>query len=189
MDKTEISDTKLTTGQGKTSEVDNQADVPLSNFSNTQKISTLSVNTMVSIQLKICRLVEKTSQSKSYLKMLLTDGTEFMTITEWNTDFYKNLRNNDVVLMEKFLVLVENRDQYFFKTNTRNLTLLKNSISSVDKLKIKLSDPPLLDFEYLDDYDVQEQCLISFKGIVKNLKQYKKEGKRLLIISYLPKNG
>ena len=64
----------------------------------------------------------------------MTDGQEYIVITEWRSEFFFGLKQQDLILIENAFVLEENTDQYFFKKNTNLLGLSLNKLTKIKKL-------------------------------------------------------
>ncbi|CAF0979588.1 unnamed protein product [Brachionus calyciflorus] len=144
-------------------------DAPLQKKNPLSQISEIAADTLITINLKISRLICKKGQKSSYVKLLLTDGNEFLEITSWELEFYKELYEGYVYAFQNYLALSIKNDQYFIKLNSNNVNLQKTSASKLTKIELKIPDPILCRMELFPEILHVSQALISFRAIVQNI--------------------
>ncbi|CAF0983104.1 unnamed protein product [Brachionus calyciflorus] len=141
------------------------------------KISDINEDKMISIYLKIKRKIIKQGPKSQYLKLLMTDGYEFLEITSWEVEFYRDIIEGQVYEFRHFLALKNVKNQYFFKINSNDISLQKNIASKITKIDLIIKDVQLIHMDIFPEISLHPQTLISFRAIVENLKNKKTSDK------------
>ena len=95
-------------------------------------ISELLINNNVKIlNLKIIKKCLTTTNSKNIYKYLLTDGIEFLIITQFGATTFSAFNELSMVCLKGFIVEEEIKNTYWVKLNKKNFSLSTNSASEV----------------------------------------------------------
>jgi hypothetical protein len=81
-------------------------------------------------------------------KTLLSDGLEYLEITEWNTNSFENYEENTCLKFNNYyLKTAPSTNAYFIKMNINDYTLIKQNNSSLQLSDEQISIPPSQNLE------------------------------------------
>jgi hypothetical protein len=99
-------------------------------------INKIVLNKLIDLSLTYIKTIEKTvkNNNKTFIN-LLTDGKEFITVTEWNSSKFNNIRKNVNVSISNAFVKKMILNQYTIQINENNVVFDLNSNTIINENK------------------------------------------------------
>ena len=97
-----------------------------------EKLADYETEREITITLLLARTIQILRGSSTVFKTLLSDGFEYLEITEWNTNSFENYEENTCLKFNNYyLKTAPSTNAYFIKMNINDYTLIKQNNSSL----------------------------------------------------------
>jgi hypothetical protein len=113
-----------------------------------EKLADYETEREITITLLLARKIQILRGSSTVFKTLLSDGLEYLEITEWNTNSFENYEENTCLKFNNYyLKTAPSTNAYFIKMNINDYTLIKQNNSSLQLSDEQISIPPSQNLE------------------------------------------
>ena len=113
-----------------------------------EKLADYETEKEITITLLLARKIQILRGSSTVFKALLSDGLEYLEITEWNTNSFENYEENTCLKFNNYyLKTAPSTNAYFIKMNFNDYTLIKQNNSTLQLSDEQISIPPSQNLE------------------------------------------
>jgi hypothetical protein len=104
-------------------------------------IETVELDKLVTIKLKYLKTINNIiNEKKKCYTSLLTDGSELISITQWNKNIFLNIEQNTTIELSNVIFKLVTKKVYALSLNSRDLELNVNSSSLIKNSDILISN-------------------------------------------------
>jgi hypothetical protein len=161
-------------------------------LSKSNKIQDIDLNSGIIDEINLKFIVTKeivANNNKSKFCTLFYDGTEYITIEEWENSMFFQFAMNDNVCLKFFSVKEMEVNRYLVNYNVKNIQLIKLSKSKVNISSCMIPDINSFKsiFKLCNDYDICGKKLTNFTGIIKDFTEsilYNKKCLNIIVNDY-----
>jgi hypothetical protein len=123
----------------------------------------------LTITLLLAKKIQVKRGSSTVFKTLLSDGLEYLEITEWNSNSFENYEENSCLKFTNYyLKTAPSTNAYFIKMNIKDYTLIKQNNSLLQLSNEHISVPPSQNIEIILNLtgNIYKNDIIQFCNLV-----------------------